>query len=184
MRHQFRLTKYNPEARGPDGAYLLDEWTSYSDIGKSFAGVALEEAEYLRVESAYLTALEDFLSEAGVSGLRIAGLETWGSGVIPSFFESGRELDLAECVAFAKLTLRERVWGRLVRPGSVYVHFGYDFYMYLGLPRMCPVALRHAQESGLFAEAMRSPYLRARPNQSSTLAVTRRWCCGSGFGGW
>ncbi|MFH7041748.1 hypothetical protein ABT392_05450 [Paucibacter sp. JuS9] len=166
MRYQFRLTKYNPELREPNGAYMLDEWTSYSDVGRSFAGVTLCEEEYLRVESAYLTSLASFLAESGIASLRIAGLEDYGTGALPPFVEAGRDLNLGECVAFSKLALRERVWAKLVRPGVAYIHFGYDFYVYLGLPRLCPAALQHAHDAGLFAEAIRSPYLRARPNLS------------------
>lgn len=163
MRHQYRLTKYNPASRGADGAYLLDEWTSFSDIGRSFAGVALTETEYLRVEADYLISLEEFLTEAGITSLRITGLETQRSGDIPTFIVPGRELNLAECIQFSQLALREQIWGKLVRPGLGYVHFGYDHYVYLGLPRACHAALKNARANGLFAEPMRSPYLRAQP---------------------
>ena len=32
----YRITKYNPEFRDEEGRYILDEWTSVTDIGKEF----------------------------------------------------------------------------------------------------------------------------------------------------
>ena len=31
---KYRITKYNPIYRDDEGKYLIDEWTSYTDIGK------------------------------------------------------------------------------------------------------------------------------------------------------
>jgi hypothetical protein len=41
----------------------------------------------------------------------------------------------------------------------VYVHFGWDYYMYLGIPIHCPNALSYAKEKGIFVEPFVSPYL-------------------------
>ena len=46
-------------------------------------------------------------------------------------------------------------------PGRAYVHFGYDYYMYIGLSVKCTDALAAVQQRGLFVEPFRSPYLRA-----------------------
>ena len=166
MKCQYRITKYDPAKRDEKGAYLLDEWTAFSDIGKEFAGVCLEEAEYLKAESAYLGAVESFLKEARLSGLFLKGLERGRTKRLPSFLEEGQLLSVKQCVAFARLALRERAWGRLVIPGRAYVHFGWDYYMYIGLPVVCPSSIEAAENSGLFVEPFRSPYLRARSNNS------------------
>lgn len=39
-----------------------------------------------------------------------------------------------------------------------FVHFGYDYYMYVGVETPCPQAQRLAAQLGLFVEEMRSPY--------------------------
>jgi hypothetical protein len=39
-----------------------------------------------------------------------------------------------------------------------FVHFRWDYYMYLGVPRPCPVAERTASELGLYVEEFASPY--------------------------
>ena len=41
VRFQFRVTKYDPRFRDPSGAYMREEWTAVSDIGRTFGGVTL-----------------------------------------------------------------------------------------------------------------------------------------------
>lgn len=50
----YRITKYNPKNREKDGVYSKDEWTSISDIGKSFGDYKLTASDYLKVEDQYL----------------------------------------------------------------------------------------------------------------------------------
>jgi hypothetical protein len=170
VRHQFRITKYDPARRGIDGAYPQDDWTSYSDIGLRFAGKLLRLEDYLRVEAAYTSAVVDFLREAGVKNLRLSRLENKRQVRVPSFVNEGNELTLTQCKKFAQMALREAVWGKLVVPQVAYVHFGYDYYMYIAVPRSCPKAIQTAKSSGLFVEPHRSPYLRARPCKGATSA--------------
>jgi hypothetical protein len=162
MRYQFRLTKYDPSLRDPGGAYLREEWTSFSDVGHTFGGVRFDQDDYLRVEKAYLSALESLIREAGLKGLELRELESASKKPLPSFIVSGRILSIAECIKFAKLALREQLWGKLVLPGIAYVHFGWDFYVYVGLPKCRSETVERIQSTGLFVEHFRSPYLRAR----------------------
>jgi hypothetical protein len=159
LRYQYRVTKYNPVRRDVAGAYGRDEWTSHSDIGRVFDEVALTEADYLRIESAYLFAVEAFLLEARISTLRLDGLERSDAN-LPTFVRSRAQLSVPQCVEFARYALREQVWGKLVAPARAYIHFGYDFYLYVGLPRRCARAVVATQKRGLFVEPFRSPYLR------------------------
>jgi hypothetical protein len=48
---EYRVTKYDPAHRAASGAYR-DEWTSFSDIGRSFGGVILTVEQYQRIEDA------------------------------------------------------------------------------------------------------------------------------------
>jgi hypothetical protein len=43
----------------------MDDWTSVSDIGKSFGGEVLSAEKYLRVEQAYVDVVFAIYSEAG-----------------------------------------------------------------------------------------------------------------------
>ena len=41
---------------------------------------------------------------------------------------------------------------------DVFVHWGYDYYMYLGAAVECPQVLERARDRGLFVEPFASPY--------------------------
>ena len=53
--------------------------------------------------------------------------------------------------------LREEFWCRLEGPAG-YLHFGWDFYMYVGVPYPCPKSQELARGLGLFVEEYPSPY--------------------------
>jgi hypothetical protein len=167
MRHQYRITKYDPALRDADGAWRIQDWTSHSDIGRRFGGLRLTQERYEQVEAAYLFAIGAFLAEAKIESLTLRGMENHGDATPPRDFRSGAELHVARCVDFARLALREQVWGRLTRPGRAYVHFGYDYYMYIGVPSCCASAVAAVRGRGLFVESFRSPYLRKRAGGSA-----------------
>jgi hypothetical protein len=79
---EFRVTKYDLSYR-VGMAYSRNEWTSFSDIGKSFEGTVLTHGEYLEVEDAYMAAALAFLREAGVVGLIVDGLENRAGVPLP-----------------------------------------------------------------------------------------------------
>jgi hypothetical protein len=73
--NEYRVTKYNPAFRDESDAYTKSEWTSFKDIGRTYSGVPLTTEEYERVEEAYVKSALSFLSEGGLSSIRVAGLE-------------------------------------------------------------------------------------------------------------
>jgi hypothetical protein len=152
---EFRVTKYDPAHRDRHGAYTRDEWTAASDIDRAFNGVVLTAAEYQRTEDAYATAAVEFLREAGVSSLAVAGLENHAGVPLP--FAEGASLGLAEIGEVVRRLLRAEFWCRLEGVGA-FVHVGYDYYMYVGVPVACPGAAALARQLGLFPEPFRSPY--------------------------
>jgi hypothetical protein len=158
------VTKYDPAHRDRRGVYTRDEWTAVSDIGQAFAGVVLTEPEYRRVEVAYATAAVAFLREAGVSSLAVTGLEN--AAAIPLPFAEGASVALAEVGEVVRRMLREEFWCRLEGAGA-FVHVGWDYYMYIGVPRPCPAAVALAGQLGLFVEPFRSPYSEARQVEPS-----------------
>ncbi len=152
---EFRVTKYDPAYRDSTGVYGREEWIAMSDIGHFFAGKALAEAEYQRVEDAYVTAAVAFLREAGVPSLAVAGLENHAG--VPLLFAEGSSLSPAEVGAVVRRLLRGEFWCQL-EGGEAFVHVGYDYYMYVGVPCQCPGAVALARHLGLFVESFRSPY--------------------------
>jgi hypothetical protein len=161
MKNQYRVTKYDPSLREATGAYTGCDWTSRSDIGRVFDCGMLSEEMYLKVENSYLSALKSFLDEAGIESLELKGLERRDTLADDSLQEGN--LTITQSLDFARLALREEAWGKLVVPGKAYVHFGSDYYMYIGVPSKCERSIAIACDKGLFVERVRSPYLRQQP---------------------
>lgn len=168
----WRVTKYDPAFRDEGGAYLRDEWTSLSDVGKSFGEAGLSFEEYRKVEDAYVSTALSFISEAGLDALTVTHLETYG--VSEARAEDVRDIDFDPKVArrgmrlsggalgdACRLVLREILWCKLESENGFYLHFGYDYYMYIGSPAPSEKSIAHGRRQGLFVEEMESPYLDA-----------------------
>ena len=152
---EFRVTKYDPRFRAADGSYARDEWTSVSDIGRTYGGVLVTREEYERTESSYLAAARAFLEEAAVQVVSIRGLEDPNTRY-PQFCD-GAAVPVEEIDSLLSLMLREELWCRL-EAKDAFVHIGYDYYMYVGVPIPCPFAERRAASLALFVEPFGSPY--------------------------
>ena len=59
----------------------------------------------------------------------------------------------------SRLVLREIIWCRLGAESDFYIHFGWDYYMYIGAQKTSEKLLRAIGQLGLFIEEMASPYL-------------------------
>src|SRR5438105_1973975 len=102
--------------------------------GREFGGVALTEDEYCRVEQAYINSALAFLKEGGQTSLRIEGLENH-KGCTLNLGE-GSIVSVEQISDLIRQILREEFWCRLEgRDG--YVYFGWDYYMYIGVPHRC-----------------------------------------------
>jgi hypothetical protein len=163
---QFRITKYDPAYRDGRGAYLREEWTSSAHIGRSFEGVVLTEAEYRRVEDAYVASALAFLKEAGVTELTVLGLENPRAVELP--FSEGSALDLEVIGEVLRRVLREEFWCRLEGPES-FLHVDWDYYLFVGVPVACPAAEALAQRLELFVEPCLSPCLEEGPAEAEAL---------------
>lgn len=170
--NSWRITKYNPAFRDDRGAYLKDEWTSVSDVGKSFDGVALTFNEYRKIEDAYVSTALRFVSEASLDALTISYLETHrvsearpedlqGIAIDPKRARKGMALSGEALDDICRLVLREIFWCKLESESGFYIHFGYDYYMYIGSPVPSEKAIAYGGRQGLFIEEMASPYLDA-----------------------
>jgi hypothetical protein len=152
---EYRVTKYDPALRDSSGAYLADEWTSFSDIGGAFAGVVLTDDEYRRVEEAYIDAALAFLREGGVHSLTVEGIENHKGLALA--LDEGSVLSLEQVGDVIRDILREEFWCRLECRGG-FVHCGWGYYMYIGVPHHCPEAELLAKGLGLSTEEFSSPY--------------------------
>ena len=133
-----------------------DDWTSFCDVGSSFAGVTLSQSEYLRVETAYLEAALAFLDEDQAPDLRVVGLEIRNDRLNATI--DGSILARADLISVCRSVLREEFWCKL-EAAERFVHFGRDYYMYVGVVNSCENAILRTTGLGLFVEEFHSPYL-------------------------
>jgi len=167
--YHWRITKYDPGNRDKNGFYQKDEWSSINDIGKSFGGEEFTLDEYLFYEKLYIGAIIDIMRENNMESLRIGALEksnyvSYSDFYEPEtkeYFESIKEdmfITRQEIPQITKFALREMVWCKLVSD-KMFLHFGYDYYMYIGSNQAAEKVLQAIVSNSLFVESMISPYL-------------------------
>lgn len=169
MKYCWRITKYDPKKRNLQGWFLEDTWISYGDIGNSYQGKKFTHDEYIRVENLYINAIVEFMKYLNISCLQIKDLENYGlinedplvSLAERMFVNELKEndlLSLEQVKIAAKLILRNYFWCKLVAKHKMFVHFGYDYYMYIGSRSECKDVIQNIRESGLYVEDFESPY--------------------------
>lgn len=156
MNYKWRITKYNPLYRDSNGIYCKNEWTSYSDIGKVFDGIELTSNEYNRYENLYINAIIILMDYNKVDKLCVSQLEKYDDC---NDIENGMMLLKEQIKVVVSLILKEKIWCKLELYGLFYVHFGYDYNMYVGSNYNCYIALDKIMKSNLYIEFFKSPYL-------------------------
>ena len=149
---EYRITKYNPANRIND-VYMADEWTSFRDIGKVFGGTILSQSAYLKTEQAYIDCCINLIEKAEITKLYTKQAEYYTENVrLPSSISNMQEIRqvITAC-------LREQCWLKLVAK-DFFVHFGYDYYMYIGTKLSNETVAEIAKKYGLFCEEHPSPY--------------------------
>lgn len=160
----YRITKYNPRYRDEVGRFLGSEWTSVSDLPANAEGLR----EYLAAENDYVKAICLFYHLVGSPQLQVVGLEKKENNVqlLPRslLVESEALLsrmffdvigDVFQLDTVIRLALREVVWCKLELLPLFYIHFGYDFYVYVGGER---AQIPSGVPASIFVEEMSSPY--------------------------
>ena len=148
--NEYRITKYNPEKRNEQGHYLdREEWTEFSDVGKS---VTLKEYEL--VEAAYISSALDLVSNSELSGLSIKSLEDHQNKCC---YKEGDFIPLKDLDGVVRSLLRGEFWCML-ESDSAFVHIGYDYYMYIGAKNAPSNEIARAKDRGLYVEEFVSPY--------------------------
>ncbi len=154
MKH-WRITKYDPVYRDGSGAYRREDWTAYDDIGRTFNGVVLSEANYLQIEDLYVAAAVRFVREAQLPHLVAVDVELGESDLT---LVEGMTVGTTDLPAVIRDNLRTLYWCKLEMFPRFYLHFGYDYYMYIGSQVDLPKSVSNTVDSGLFVEACVSPY--------------------------
>ncbi len=164
---EYRITKYNPEKRDDNGRFMEDEWTSYADVGKVYGENIFSISEYLETENKYLGAIEHLMSKNNIESFYIHGLEKNNAHfdehtsvqMKKMFKELGKvhSVNNADIPTLCRLILREYIWCKL-ECSNMFVHFGYDYYMYVGMNVACDESIKKIKHLGLFVEPFESPY--------------------------
>lgn len=169
---RYRISKYNPMLRNPNGNYLPDDWTSFSDIGKMYDGCLLTSEAYLCTEGKYIRAILAILKCNHIKQLIIQGLEKrfsvaeleriFGQSNLPftnkcknivKSVKDGEIIDLIKAEEVIRLILRDCFWCELIDlQGKAKMTFGYDLYVYLENVFIAPNIVTDYAAEGIFIE--------------------------------
>jgi len=171
--NKYRITKYNPNCRNKDGYYKYDHWTEISDVGKILSGELVTEKEYIKVESDYINAVLKILKESNQKYLRLVGYnkEKLEDSILVNNKEwfhlkefenlnlyEDKKVLIDEIPTIIQLNLRNYFNTTLEIKNKFYVQFGYDFYMYVGTPKLSNKLSEELNLSLVFLEEFYSPY--------------------------
>jgi len=99
-----------------------------------------------------------FIEDSGEVSLRIAYLENYKNHQEEGLLlREGSVLGELEIATVCRLNLRGMIWCKL-EDERRFIHFGYDYYMYIGVPVPCEDAKALASRVGLFVEEFKSPH--------------------------
>lgn len=126
----WRITKYNPQYRDAKGAYLKDEWTCYSEIGKKFGNKEFTFTEYEKIENLYIRTIILFMECLQINSLKVINLEKDGKRPKKISFDTVKVINeelisKEQLILIVPLILRKIIWAKL-EVAEMYVHFGYD----------------------------------------------------------
>jgi hypothetical protein len=113
-------------------------------------------AEYLKTEERYVSSAMHFARSAAVSELLPRDLERIGGCTAVA---ENVPIDIGVLPDVIRHILRESFWCKLERRPDFYIHFGYDYYMYIGSQRELSESVAFARNQGLFVEELVSPFL-------------------------
>lgn len=168
----YRISKYNPSLRNENGRYLNDEWTSYSDIGKTFYNKVFTKDDYLFFENKYCDTVLSVLEYLNIKSVTIENLEIYFSKYkikkllnsknldfskdderILDSLSNGKVLKLTDLNQYIKLILRDCFWCQLKNEEkSVLVEFGQDFYIYIYCDYICESIINAYKSKGIYIE--------------------------------
>ena len=149
----YRVTKFNPKFR-VDGKYLIDDWTSIADVGKIYSGQQLTMQKYEETEQNYIDFVKNTLQICDINELEIIQLEKYVGHLK---WKNQQLINLQQISSFMKDCLREKCWAKL-ETNDFFLHFGYDYYIYIGTNLNEKVLQKLCCQYDLFIEKYKSPY--------------------------
>ncbi|MFJ7665460.1 hypothetical protein ACIQXI_00045 [Lysinibacillus sp. NPDC097195] len=171
IKYQWRITKYNPDFRNNEGHYTKDvEWTSPSHIGKTIDGEIFTVENYIEVETAYIATIMKFLHVNDIKSLTMINTTYIDVGLDSALYnqlydekfdnlhlKEDQEVTIDQIPLIAKMVLRGFLFCHFIA-ADFFVHFGDDYYMFIGTNHYQEEPLQFAREHHLFVEEMISPF--------------------------
>lgn len=152
--NMYRIAKYDLNGY-VDGIFTLDEWTDYSDIGNIFSGKKLTQEMYEEIETKYIQSAQDIFMADHQKELSITNLQKYQSNLT---WKNHQIIDKLHLGGIIRDCLRNKCWCRLSTE-NFYIHFGYDFYMYIGCSLSCDIVTKICAGNQLYVIECESPYL-------------------------
>lgn len=169
----YRISKYNPSNSHEDYYFYNDEWSSFQDVGEKMDSIVLTLDEYKKVETAYIDTIIDLMDSNGISNLTINEIEKNNQNIelkiedelsadeVENLFKNlrnGLTIEKDTVKKVCRLILRGYLWCKLEYKKNFYLHFGYDYYMYVGIPNDGRDNMSEVRNRGLYINEMKSPY--------------------------
>lgn len=150
---EYRISKYNPQRR-ENGIYQVHEWTSICDIGKMLDGGVLTYSQYKITEQSYIDCCIEILQKSGVTSLTVRIPEYYDDEIqLPSVLDTEDDIRMV-----IMSCLQEKCWTKL-ETNNFFIHFGYDYYVYVGTQLPHTLVEETVKKYNLFCEIFSSPYL-------------------------
>ena len=147
MLHCYRVTKYNPRYRDSLGNFKKNDWIASNEV-KSLG-------RYLEIENKYVSAAIGYLGKCGIPEIAIRKIENRTNGGFDIQAATVSTSNMLEIDILIRIALREQAWFMIEGEDGFHIHFGYDYYMYLG----GGLEIKTKRYYGLYVEEYRSPYL-------------------------
>lgn len=143
--NDYSISKYRPQFYNSQSVYTRNEWTSISDIGKSFDDGVLTTNEYLETEQHYIDTAMELALQSGCTYLTVDYLEgktkdivQWAEKHSPDFnllrpankIRQGLKISVSDCADYLRLCLRECCYAEFSNyTHNFHIQFGYEYYM-------------------------------------------------------
>ena len=169
--YSYKITKYCFKNKDKAEKEVLNEWTSISDIGKTYNGKKFLYEEYIKTENNYIKTILMFIKLNNVKYMTVDDLEKHPNPTVVydeydfqiekliKKIQNEMKINIFDINLLSRAILRERIWAKLHFNDVLYIHFGYDYYMYIGSKQEPKKEIEQINKLGLEVEPMISPYI-------------------------
>lgn len=173
---KYRISKYNPKYRNDNWIEIYKTWTSASDIGNTYNGLAFSVDDYLETEKKYLHVIDSILNYFNIDSLTVKNSEFFFNIeeikkmlLSKNIYLTEDEIDFLKIIkdnselnrdnlnkAF-KFVLRECFWATFENnEKKIKTEFGYDYYVYIWCENISYEIIKESLNNGIYIEEIQS----------------------------